>query len=80
MSDDFTMKLIAKLDRKNYQTWKFQLTSLLVANSVFEIVIGAETMPGEAEPGRKQWIKDNAKAMMLISTSTEEAQLQCLLV
>lgn len=74
------MKNITKLNGSNFQTWKFQVTALLIANGVYDVVSGERTIPEEASQNvHKLWVKDNAKAMFLISTSIGETQLECLL-
>lgn len=82
MAEELITKNVTKLVGNNYQTWKFQVTALLMANGVFDIVSGDRVMPGEEaenQNARKQWVKDNAKAMIIISTSIGESQLECLL-
>ncbi|CAL1681018.1 unnamed protein product [Lasius platythorax] len=76
------VKSVTRLDSQNYQLWKFQMNALLIANSVFDIVTGAKPMPGNEAANaaaRKKWLKENAKAMLLISTSIEDSQLESLL-
>lgn len=54
----------------------------VIINGVHDIVSGEKPMPGEKaenQNARKQWVKENAKAMVLISTSIGESQLECLL-
>lgn len=68
MSEDSSVKNVTKFDGKNYQVWKFQVTSLLVANDVYD-VIGNRVRPANDaanEANHKKWIKDDAKAVIII--------------
>lgn len=81
MSEEIFVKNVTKLDRKDYQIWKFQMNSLLVAPGVHDIISGDRCMPDDDATNaaaRNLWVKGNAKAMVLISTIIE-SQLKCLL-
>lgn len=57
--------------------------TLLAASGIDNVVLGRRVMPGDsaAETEAKQaWLKDNATAMLLISTSLEVDQLNSLLM
>lgn len=49
MSDDISVKNISKLGGSNYQVWKFQINSLLIANGVYDIVTGDRVQTAETE-------------------------------
>jgi len=71
MSDEFSMRQIKKFDGTNFQTWKFQLKTAFI--SLLEIVTGTKAKPEEKQSNdRKAWIKEDAKAMFLISSTLEE--------
>ncbi|XP_011687076.1 PREDICTED: uncharacterized protein LOC105449517 [Wasmannia auropunctata] len=68
-------------DGSNFQTWKFQMRSVFTAYGLLDIVTGTKVMHAEQEtPEAKAWIKDNAKAMFLMSSSMEHRQMKSLLV
>lgn len=73
---------MSKFDGTNFLGWKFQLNAILVTYGLDDIVLGTRAVPGDsATPElKKAWTKDNAKAMYLISSSMEYAQLESLLV
>ncbi|CAB0042939.1 unnamed protein product [Trichogramma brassicae] len=68
---------------QNFQLWKFQIKTVLVAHDLLEIVEGTETKP---EPGEnnanatkvKEWTKKDAKAMFALSSSIDYSQLDYL--
>lgn len=61
---------------------KFQLNTLFVSYGISDVINGERVRPtdDQSEATKKEWIRDNAKAMLLISTSLEPNQLQPLLV
>lgn len=80
MSNEISSRNITKFDGSNFQAWKFQMNAIFVASGLQDVVSGARVMPGDAATAeRKRWIKDNAKAMFLVSSSMEYTQLECLL-
>lgn len=82
MADAISARSVKKFDGSNYQGWKFQINSLFVANEIQDVVDGTRVMPPVVvghEEEAKQWVRDNAKAMFLISSSMEDAQLQSVL-
>lgn len=82
MSDDISARNITKFNGSNFQGWKFQVNTLFMAHGIRDVVDGERTMPTGAgqEAAKKTWIKDNARAMFLISSSMESEQLESLLV
>ena len=79
MADAISARSVKKFDGSNYQGWKFQINSLFVANEIQDVVDGTRVMLGTVEGHEeeaKQCVRDNAKAMFLISSSMEDAQLQ----
>jgi len=80
MSDEFSTRQIKKFDGTNFQTWKFQLKTAFISHGLLEIVTGTKAKPGEEQPNdRKAWIKEDAKAMFIISFTLEDSQLECLI-
>lgn len=81
MAGEINARNLVKFDGKNFQHWKFQLTAALIANDLLDIVIGVSHMPEDADGVEgKAWIKDNAKAMFLLSSSIEAEQMQSLFI
>ncbi|XP_071568791.1 uncharacterized protein [Temnothorax nylanderi] len=63
------------------KVWRFQIKALFMAHEIDDVVDGTRTLPEERSMAiAKTWIRDNAKAMFLISTALEPAQLEPLLV
>jgi hypothetical protein len=80
MSDEIITRQIKKFDGTNFQTWKFQMKTAFISHGLLEIVTGIKEKPGqEHENDRKAWIKEDTKAMFIISSTLEESQLECLL-
>ncbi|CAB0043976.1 unnamed protein product [Trichogramma brassicae] len=83
MADVSDLKNIPKFNGQNFQLWKFQIKTVLVAHDLLEIVEGTETKP---EPGEnnanatkvKEWTKKDAKAMFALSSSIDYSQLDYL--
>lgn len=82
MSEEISARTIVKFNGKNFQIWKFQMNTLFVSFGIEDVVKGERIRPGVGvdEEGRKKWIKDNASAMFLISSSIESEQMESLLV
>lgn len=81
MANEISTRHVAKFDGQNFLGWKFQMKALLVSHEIDDVVNGTRRMPNDrtSEEG-KTWIKDNAKAMFLISSTMDYAQLENLLV
>lgn len=77
--DEMTTRNMPKFDGNDFNTWKFQITRLFIANSLLEIVDGTRKKP-EEETQIKFWERENAKAMFLISSSMEAKQLKSLII
>lgn len=82
MADSLDLRNITKFDGNNFQLWKFQVRSVLVASGLLDVVNGTDIKPegdtvtvgiGEA------WNRRNAKAMYVISSSLEYSQLEYLI-
>jgi len=77
MSDIFSAKQVKRFDGTNYQGWKFQITAVLMANEIFEVVDGSRVMPATVTNDNaaiaKAWTRDNAKAMAIISSAMEHS-------
>lgn len=81
MPDEFSVGQVPKFDGTNFLGWKFQMAAALTACGVYDIVDGTRVRPPAGQDElMKAWIKDNAKAMYLISKSIEYRQLESLLV
>ncbi|KYN10396.1 Copia protein [Trachymyrmex cornetzi] len=80
MGDTIDLRSIGKFDGTNFQAWKFQMKAIFIANGLTDVVNGVikreETTTDEQ---RAQWDKKNAKAMVIISSTMEAAQLEFLL-
>lgn len=80
MSEEITVRHIQKLDGINFLNWKFQLKAVFIAAGVSNIVNDSRTMSVEPSlPVIITWRRDNAKAMVLISTSVDMSQLESLI-
>ncbi|KMQ92933.1 integrase core domain protein [Lasius niger] len=81
MPDELSLGHLPKFDGSNFLGWKFQVKASLIAGSVYDIVDGTRVRPAAAqEELLKAWIKNNAKAMVIISRAMEYKQLEPLLV
>lgn len=79
MSDDFSARQVRRFDGTNFQCWKFQITAVLVANEIYDVVDGSRTLSAD-RVGAKTWIRDNAKATATIASAMESLQLECVLM
>lgn len=83
MADELTLKHVTKFDGQNFQIWKFQMNTIFVACDLLEVVNGSEARPMNNEAhtvAYKSWLKRNAKAMFLISSSMDPKQMDSLLL
>ncbi|XP_071575148.1 uncharacterized protein [Temnothorax nylanderi] len=84
MPDDGLVRSVKRFDGKNYQSWKFQITAVLMANEIFDVVDGTRRRPPNGEgpnaANMKSWIKDNARATAIISSAMEDDQVMSVLV
>lgn len=84
MLDNIWAKQVKRFDGTNYQGWKFQITAVLTANEIYDVVDGSRTMPedrlGPNENLAKEWVKDNAKATAIIASSMEYTQMETVFV
>lgn len=71
-----SVKQIAKFDGTNFQLWKFQITTALVAKGLKGYVDGSMVKP---EAAFATWTMNNATAMCLISTAVEYSQVEYLI-
>lgn len=80
MANEISAKHVTKFDGTNFLEWKFQINALLVAHGI-DIVNGTRVKPENNQfPEGKTWIRDNAKAMFLLSSAMEYTQLENLLI
>ncbi|KMQ88959.1 putative retrotransposon, partial [Lasius niger] len=84
MTDNFLARQVKRFDGTGYQGWKFQITAVLMANDIFNVVDGTRVKPANQQGDNgaltKAWIRDNAKAMAIIASAMENAQLKSILV
>ncbi|CAB0030719.1 unnamed protein product [Trichogramma brassicae] len=82
------VKNISKFNGENFQLWKFQVRNIFVAHDLLEIVEGTKKKPEAttADDGSisnaaavKSWVKSNAEAMFVLSSSIEYSHLQYLI-
>ena len=77
MTSEITSRHVEKLDDTNFLTWKFEMSAVFDAAGVDDIVDGTRVLAADAAAAvRAAWKKDNVKAIVLISTSVQRAQLQ----
>ncbi|KAG7198938.1 hypothetical protein KM043_015750 [Ampulex compressa] len=69
---------ITKFDGSDFQTWQFEIKQLFIAHGLKDVVDGSRTKSaGEnADAAVQSWIKDNTKAMSVISSSLDREQLR----
>ncbi|KMQ88775.1 copia [Lasius niger] len=67
--------LVGKFDGKNYHQWKFQMCCALRAKGLFEIVKGIEGKPLATGDVQKKWIKEDAYAMFLLTSTMDYSQI-----
>lgn len=81
MAEEFPVKGIAKFNGQDFATWKFEMMQLLMAHGLEDIIDGTRVQPDGERTSQtvKNWIKDNVKAMSLISSSIDRKQLQGLI-
>lgn len=80
MAEEVLGRGITKFNGPGFPVWKFEMTQLLMAHGLEDLIDGSRLRPaGERIEAVKAWVKDNAKAMSLISTSMERTQLQDLI-
>lgn len=81
MAEEVLGKGITKFNGTGFSIWKFEITQLLMAHGLEDLIDGSRPRPpGERTADAvKVWVKDNAKAMSLISTTMERTQLQGLI-
>lgn len=79
MTETIDLRNITKFDGSNFQLWKFQVRTVLVASGLLEITEGniIKTEPRDATYGA--WCTKNAKAMCILSSSIEYSQLEYLI-
>jgi hypothetical protein len=79
MPDEGLLRSVKRFDGTNFQAWKFQVTAVLVASEIFDVVDGTRARPENVEgnnAGRmKTWIKDNARATAIIASAMEAEQV-----
>ena len=74
MTDDSTNAGIEKLDKENYQPWKFRMSNYLMGKGLWGYVTGEERKPKLPEEGvtpddlkaQKTWNERDKKVMFLV--------------
>jgi len=59
MADDISQIVIEKLDKNNFQVWKFRIMNFLMGKGYWEFVIGDEIEPPLPENPTQQQIQTN---------------------
>lgn len=81
MAGEISARSLTKFDGKNFQYWKFQITSALVANDLLGYVDGTKARPNNLTNDEgTTWTRQDAKAKYLLSASIEPEQMESLLV
>ncbi|XP_071577537.1 uncharacterized protein [Temnothorax nylanderi] len=84
MPDEGLLRSVKRFDGTNFQAWKFQVTAVLVASEIFDVVDGTRARPENEEgnnAGRmKIWIKDNARATAIIASAIKADQVTSVIV
>ena len=74
---EITTAHLTKFDGMNFQLWKFQMKAVLIANGILEIVTGIKVKPDDVTTAEgARWIKENAKAMCILSSAMAPVQLE----
>jgi hypothetical protein len=77
---DLPTRNVDKFNGNNFQVWKFQMNAILVASGIEDVVKGTRIKPEEIDiPAMKNWVRDDAKAMFIISSAMEAAQVESIL-
>lgn len=63
--------LIVKLSNTNYSRWKYEITDILKAKELWEIVTGEEAKPTDADL-LKKWNKKNSQAKSTITQTLDD--------
>lgn len=79
MSETSDLRNITKFDGQNFQLWKFQIKAIFVAYDLLNIVEGIEAKPEVPDDSRNIWIKKDARAKFILSSSMEYSQLEYLI-
>jgi len=80
MPNFIDLRNIRKFDGTNFQVWKFQLKVIFVAMKLMEIVNGTKKREEAiSDATRIEWDENNARAMVIISTTMETSQLEFLI-
>ena len=83
MTDDNSNVGIEKLDKDNYQPWKFRMSNYLMGKGLWGYVTGEETEPELPKEGatpddlkaRKTWNERDKKVMFLISQNVSNGMI-----
>jgi len=59
MADDLSQIAIEKLDKNNFQVWKFRIMNFLMGKGYWEFITGDETEPLLPENPTQQQIQAN---------------------
>ncbi|KYN10984.1 Copia protein [Trachymyrmex cornetzi] len=78
MSKAIDLKNVTKFDGTNFQLWKFQIKTILMANGLMNVTNGMLPKPEPAAADYATWNTRNAKAICILSSAVEYSQLEYL--
>jgi len=80
MPDSIDLRSVGKFDGTNFQVWKFQMRTILIAMKLTEIVYGIKKREGAtSETATDEWDESNARTMVIISSTMEASQIDYML-
>ena len=80
MVDPLSTRNMDKFNGTNFQVWNFQINAILVATGIDDVVKGTRIKPEEIDvQALRSWVKDDARAMFLISSAMEASQVESIL-
>jgi len=80
MPDSIDLRSIRKFDGTNFQAWKFQMKAILFAAKLTEVVYGVKKREeATSQAAREAWDDSIARAIVIISSTMEDSQIDYLL-
>ncbi|CAB0037529.1 unnamed protein product, partial [Trichogramma brassicae] len=67
---------VFQFDGGNFQVWKFQMRSVLVANRLFEMVNGSKLRPPAGDKEEENWIQNDARATTILTCAMVPRQVE----
>lgn len=81
MAGEMSTHHMVKFNGSNFQTWKFQVISMLDTYDIFDVVNGVRVKPEDMTTADgKKWKKDNARAKYILSSTMNDTQLETVIV